>query len=71
MNMKEFDGDIGFTMNGSPVQESLGGSQWSYGAGVNAQLRTDTNFYLDITRTNGGKFVQYWQINLGLRGQIR
>jgi outer membrane autotransporter protein len=33
---KEFDGDIGFTLNGSPVKESLGGSWWSYGAGVTA-----------------------------------
>ncbi len=69
--VKEFDGDIGFTLNGSPAQESLGGSWWSYGAGVTAQLRNDTNLYMDITRANGGKFDQCWQLNLGLRGQFR
>lgn len=69
--VKEFDGDIGFTMNGSPAQESLGGSWWSYGVGVAAQLRNDNNLYLDITRANGGKFNQCWQLNLGLRGQFR
>lgn len=69
--VKEFDGDVGFALNGNQAQESLGGSWWSYGAGVTAELRNDTNFYLDITRANGGKFNQCWQLNLGLRGKFR
>lgn len=66
----EFEGDIGFSLNGSPVKEKLGDSWWSYGAGVTAQLGNDSNLYLDATRTSGGKFKQSWQLNVGLRGQF-
>ncbi len=68
--VKEFEGDIGFSLNGSPVKEKLGDSWWSYGAGVTAQLGNDSNLYLDATRTSGGKFKQSWQLNVGLRGQF-
>ena len=68
--MKEFDGDIGFTLNGSPVKEKLGGSWWSYGAGVTAQLSNDNSLYLDATRASGGRFKQSWQLNAGLRRQF-
>jgi outer membrane autotransporter protein len=68
--VKEFDGDIGFTLNGSPVKERLGGSWWTYGAGVTARLGSDSNLYLDATRASGGKFKQSWQLNVGLRRQF-
>jgi outer membrane autotransporter protein len=68
--VKEFDGDIGFSLNGSPEKEKLGGSWWTYGAGVTAQLDNDNYLYLDATRASGGKFTQSWQLNLGLRGHF-
>ncbi len=68
--IKEFSGDIGFSLNGSPAKENLGSTWWSYGAGVAAQLTNDNNLYLDITRATGGNLTQCWQFNLGIRGQF-
>lgn len=68
--VKEFSGDIGFSLNGSPAKEKLGSTWWSYGAGIATQLDNDNNLYLDITRATGGNFTQCWQLNFGIRGQF-
>ena len=63
----EFNGDIGFRMNGISNQESFGDSWWTYGVGVTAQLNQKHNVYLDIERASGGQFRQPWSVNVGYR----
>ncbi len=65
----EFDGDVGYRMNGISEQTSFGGSWWTYGVGVTAQINKNHNVYLDIERASGGKFTQPWSINGGYRFQ--
>ena len=63
----EFDGDVGYRLNGSAEQTSFGDSWWTYGVGITAQLNKKHNVYLDIERASGGKFNQPWSINGGYR----
>ena len=65
----EFDGDVGYRMNGISEQTSFGGSWWTYGVGVTAQINKNHNVYLDIERASGGKFTQPWSISGGYRFQ--
>ena len=63
----EFDGDVGFTMNGIGANESFGDSWLVYGIGITAQFSKKHNLYLDIERATGGQFDQPWAINGGYR----
>ena len=63
----EFNGDVGYRMNGSSEQTSFGDSWWTYGVGVTAQLNKKHNVYLDIERASGGQFRQPWSTNVGYR----
>ena len=65
----EFDGDIGFRMNGIENQQSFGGSWWTYGVGVTAQISKKHNIYADVERASGGDFTQAWKVNVGYRFQ--
>ena len=63
----EFDGDVGYRLNGSAERTSFGDSWWTYGVGITAQLNKKHNVYLDIERASGGKFNQPWSVNGGYR----
>ena len=63
----EFDGDVGYRLNGSREQTSFGDSWWTYGVGITAQLNQKHNIYLDIERASGGQFNQPWSVNGGYR----
>ena len=63
----EFDGDVGYRLNGSTEQASFGDSWWTYGIGITAQLNKKHNVYLDIERASGGQFSQPWSVNGGYR----
>ncbi len=63
----EFDGDVGYRLNGSREQTSFGDSWWTYGLGVTAQINKKHNVYLDIERASGGQFNQPWSFNGGYR----
>ena len=63
----EFDGDVGYRLNGSQEQTSFGDSWWTYGVGVTAKFGQKHNVYLDIERATGGQFKQPWSLNIGYR----
>ncbi len=63
----EFDGDVGYRMNGIAEQTSFGDSWWTYGVGITAQINKKHNVYLDIERASGGQFSQPWSLNGGYR----
>ena len=63
----EFDGDVGYRLNGSSEQTSFGDSWWTYGVGITAQFEKKHNIYLDIERASGGQFSQPWSVNGGYR----
>ena len=63
----EFDGDVGYRLNGSREQTSFGDSWWTYGVAITAQLNQKHNIYLDIERASGGQFNQPWSVNGGYR----
>ena len=65
--MHEFNGDIGFEMNGIESQQSFGNSWWAYGVGITAQINKKHNIYLDVERSSGGEFRQPWSVNGGYR----
>ena len=68
----EFLGDSDVRMNdtyGDSYSHSgdFGGSWWTAGVGVTAQLDKKTNAYFDVQKTFGGDIDQKWQFNVGLR----
>ena len=68
----EFLGDSDVRMNdtyGDSYTHSgdFGGSWWTAGVGVTAQLDKKTNAYFDVQKTFGGDIDQKWQFNVGLR----
>lgn len=65
--MHEFNGDIGFKMNGIENQQTFSDSWWTYGIGITAQINKKHNVFLDIERASGGKFTQPWSVNGGYR----
>lgn len=63
----EFNGDMGYRLNGISVNDSFGDSWIVYGVGASAQIGKNHNLYLDIERASGGQFNQPWAINGGYR----
>jgi|GEM_PF-1132649 outer membrane autotransporter barrel domain len=63
----EFDGAVGYSLNHSEESTDFGGSWWTYGLGVTAQVGKKHNVYFDVERATGGEFTQSWKINGGYR----
>ena len=63
----EFDGDVGYQLNGSSAKTSYGDSWLTYGVGITAQVGAKHNLYLDVEQATGGQFKQTWSINGGYR----
>lgn len=64
--VREFEGDVGYQLNGSPEQHSFKGNWWNNGIGVSAQINQQHTLYLDIDSSTGNKFDQR-QVNGGYR----
>lgn len=65
--VKEFDGDLSVSANGTMISESLNSSWWVYGIGFTTKLDARNSLYLDIERTSGGTFRQPWKAGAGWR----
>lgn len=65
---REFDGDLNIYANGTPIDESFGGSWWIYGIGFTSKMNDKHSLYLDLERTSGSdSFNQNWRVNAGWR----
>lgn len=65
--VKEFDGDLNYSLNNSQEETSYKGSWHVWGVGATAQFGKKHNLYLEVERATGGKFVQDWAISGGYR----
>ncbi len=65
--VKEFDGEVNYSFNGSPETTSYKDTWVVYGIGATAKLGTRHNLYLDVERAIGGQFTQSWAVNGGYR----
>ena len=65
--IKEFNGDMNYTLNNSHEETSYKGSWISYGIGLTAQIKDKHNLYLEVERASGDRFDQNWGINAGYR----
>lgn len=65
--VKEFDGDFGYSFNGSQELTSYQGSWHVWGLGATAQIGDKHNLYLELERATGGRFQQSWAISGGYR----
>ena len=63
----EFDGEQTFRFNDEPYRNDFGSGQWVYGLGLNAMFGSDKVLYFEAQRSDGSRFDQQWQINLGFR----
>lgn len=65
--IKEFDGDIGYSFNGSREATSYKGSWRAWGVGATAQFGSKHNLYVELERASGGQFRQSWAVSGGYR----
>ena len=65
--VKEFDGEVNYSFNGSKENTSYQDTWLSYGIGVTGKVGNRHNLYLDIERATAGQFTQSWALNGGYR----
>jgi len=69
--LHDFDSDVVTNISGDnktrTLSDSLGGTYYEYGLGLNHTLNVNSNLYLDLERTSGGTVNKDWGINIGLR----
>lgn len=65
--VKEFEGELEFSLNGSPEKTGFKDTWLSYGVGATARLGSRHNLYFDVERATGGQFTQSWEMNGGYR----
>lgn len=65
--VKEFDGDVDYTLNGSKKSTSYGDTWKLWGMGITAKFGQKHDVHLEVERATGGQFVQSWGINGGYR----
>jgi len=69
--LRDFGSDVVTNISGdsntATLSDSLGGTYYEYGLGQNYNLNANSNLYLDLERTSGGKVNKDWGINIGLR----
>ena len=69
----DFDGDVKASMTNGTVsreyREDIGGGWFEFGIGTNLNLGSDTHFYFDLERAEGGSgnVKTPWQWNVGVR----
>lgn len=69
----DFDGDVKASMTNGTVsreyREDIGGGWFEFGVGANLNLGSDTHFYFDLERAEGGSgnVKTPWQWNVGVR----
>lgn len=69
----DFDGDVKASMTNGTVsreyREDIGGGWFEFGVGTNLNLGSDTHFYFDLERAEGGSgnVKTPWQWNVGVR----
>lgn len=65
--VKEFDGEVDYTLNGSRESTSYGDTWKLWGLGVTAKFGKKHDVYFEVERATGGQFTQSWAINGGYR----
>ena len=69
----DFDGDVKASMTNGTVsreyREDIGGGWFEFGIGTNLNLGSDTHFYFDLEKAEGGSdnVKTPWQWNVGVR----
>ena len=72
----DFDGDVKASMTNGTVsreyREDIGGGWFEFGVGTNLNLGSDTHFYFDLERADGGSgnVKTPWQWNVGVRNSF-
>jgi outer membrane autotransporter protein len=64
--LREFKGDIGYRLNGSPESETLSSNTWNSGLGVNATLADDHHIWLEFDTSTGNRY-DHRKVNAGYR----
>lgn len=69
--LHDFDGDINTSIRAdgrtAGYSESIGGTGFEYGLGVNHKFNSDSSMYLDVERVSGGDVTKNWGVNVGFR----
>lgn len=65
--VKEFDGDVDYTLNGSRESTSYGDTWKVWGLGITAKVGKKHDVYMEVERATGGQFTQNWSVNGGYR----
>jgi outer membrane autotransporter protein len=64
--LKEFDGNVGYSLNDSRQRHAFKGDWWLNGVGFSVQVKDHHHVYVDMEKSNGNSFNQH-QVNLGYR----
>ena len=69
--LHDFDGDINTTVNAdgrsASYGDSIGGTAFEYGLGVNHKFTKESSMYFDVERISGGDVTKNWGVNVGFR----
>lgn len=69
--LHDFDGDLNTSIRAdgrtAGYSESIGGTGFEYGLGVNHKFNSDSSMYLDVERVIGGDVTKNWGVNVGFR----
>lgn len=69
--LHDFDGDLNTSIRAdgrtAGYSESIGGTGFEYGLGVNHKFNSDSSMYLDVERVSGGDVTKNWGVNVGFR----
>lgn len=69
--LHDFDGDLNTRIRAdgrtAGYSESIGGTGFEYGLGVNHKFNSDSSMYLDVERVSGGDVTKNWGVNVGFR----
>jgi outer membrane autotransporter protein len=69
--LHDFNGDIVTNINAdgrtAQYKDSIGGTGFEYGFGINHAFNKNSNLYFDVERISGGELTKDWGINLGFR----
>lgn len=69
--LHDFDGDLNTSVHAdgrtAGYSDSIGGTGFEYGLGVNHKFNSDSSMYLDVERVSGGDVTKNWGVNVGFR----
>ena len=49
------------------LEDTIGGTAFEYGIGVNHKMSDNSSLYIDVERIDGGEVDKNWGVNVGFR----